>query len=220
MASNVNQPPDAQDQAAAHQSGAVPTRRQMLRRVGAASPVLMTMVSLPVHADPIGFPGDVCINPSGFISQNTFNSRHPGGLPPPCTTLGPTHFQNLARGSWPAGTSTLVFSAVFGGIESPMVAPNTLRPMAAPSKLPPSVTGTTLSEVLAVGSPYTAFTKYCVAAFLNTKAGTPGFPMTQAQSQALWPTIRGPLPGTPFPALSLGWNEATTVSWLQTVMSV
>ena len=176
------------------QPSAGASRRQLLKGAGAASPVVLTMVSAPVRA------ADLCLNPSGFISQNTFNSRHPGGMPHPCTTNGPSYFNSLDGSSWPSGVvkATATFNAIF--------------PLPAISGNPK------LTDVL-TGSD--SFAKYCVAAYLNTKYSTPppGFPMTNAQALAMWPTIRGAPPTTPFPPTSLGWDETKTLAWLASVMS-
>ena len=194
MSSDNKPPSQSVNSSALSQSSAGASRRQLLKGAGAASPVVLTMVSAPVRA------ADLCLNPSGFISQNTFNSRHPGGMPHPCTTNGPSYFNNLAQGSWPPSVNkgSARFNAIFPA---------------------PAISGNPkLTDVL-TGSD--SFAKYCVAAYLNTKYSSPppGFPMTNAQALAMWPTIRGTPPTTPFPPASLGWDETKTLAWLATVMS-
>ncbi|MGS0755417.1 hypothetical protein ACVBEH_12400 [Roseateles sp. GG27B] len=109
--------------------------RRRFARAGVAVPVVLTMASLPVHADAI------CINPSGFISQSTYASRHPGGTPQPCSTMGPVQWAAAADMVWPGGalTKSMLFSAVFGG-------------------------GAT-TPLLAVVTSGSDFDKYCVAAY-------------------------------------------------------
>ncbi len=194
MSSDNKSPSQSVNSPSLSPSSAGASRRQLLKGAGAASPVVLTMVSAPVRA------ADLCLNPSGFISQNTFNSRHPGGTPHPCTTNGPSYFNALGSRSWPSGVNknSTKFNDTFGGTSFP--------------------TSTTLADVL-TGSDL--FAKYCVAAYLNTKYASPppGFPMTNAQALAMWPTIRGGSPTTPFPPASLGWDETKTLAWLATVMS-
>ena len=170
------------------------SRRRFAKAAATAAPVVLTMVSLPVYAAPI------CINPSGFISQNTYASRHPGGTPPPCATLGPTDWAAAANDVWPGGrpTKQKPFKDVFGGTSS-----------------------ATLIDVVNNG---TVFDKYCVAAFLNaSKGNVPNFPLSPQQSRGLWGTIKGvALPAEAvapnIPVTSPVWGEATAVLWLKTVM--
>jgi hypothetical protein len=173
------------------------SRRLLLRRsLGVATPVVLTLASLPSHA------AAGCVNPSGFISNATFNSRHPGGVV--CTTNGPTYFSSLDDALWPkagnVSSATQRFAIVFKGS-------------------PSSSRSTTLKEIL-IG-PYSNYAKYCVAAYANALRPPVGYPMTVDQASALWVTIKGggssPLPA--FPQPSLGWDETKTLNWLTTVMN-
>ena len=189
-------PGDAPDAAS---PSAAPTRRLLLRRgLGVATPVVLTLASLPSHA------AAACINPSGFISRATFNSRHPGGVV--CTTNGPTHFAGLADTSWPTSggqsAAGLTFMAVFNSI-------------------PPGGTGSTTLKVVLNGS-YGNFAKYCVALYANALSPPTGFLTTVAQARALWGTVsRLTLPAgtSSFPQPPLDWTEPTALDWLATVMS-
>ncbi len=175
------------------------SRRLLLRRsLGVATPVVLTLASLPSHA------ADACINPSGFISRATFNSRHPGGVV--CTTNGPTYFANLDDAAWPqvAGVSaaTLTFKAVFNETASGGKRKVTLKAV---------LTGSSSN-----------FAKYCVAAYANALSPPVGYPMSVNQARALWVTIKGgvlPASTSPFPQASLGWDETKTLEWLQYVMN-
>ena len=178
---------------------AAPSRRLLLRRgLGAATPVMLTLASLPSHA------AAACINPSGFISRATFNSRHPGGVV--CTSNGPTHFAGLADTSWPTSggqsAAGLTFMAVFNSI-------------------PPGGTGsTTLKEVL--NGTYSNFAKYCVALYANALLPPTGFLTTVDQARALWGTVSGitiPSGTSSFPQPPLVWDVPTALDWLATVMS-
>lgn len=175
------------------------SRRLLLRRsLGAATPVVLTLASMPSHA------AAECVNPSGFISRATFNSRHPGGMV--CTTNGPTHFANLDNAAWPtsggSSAATEPFAAVFNAIP------------------PGGDSSTTLKAVLTGSS--TAYAKYCVAAYANALSPPVNYPMTVNQARALWVTIKGgtlPSGTTPFPQASLGWDETKTLDWLSSVMN-
>ena len=167
--------------------------RRRFARAGVAVPVVLTMASLPVHAAPL------CLNPSGFISQNTNLSRHPGSTV--CSTMGPVYWAAAADDVWPGGAAvkSTFFNSVFGGSSI-----------------------TTLIDVVTSGS---EFDKYCVAAFLNAKLTSPpaNFPLTLAQARGLWGTIKGsalPTGATApnIPVTSPAWDEATAVRWLKTVM--
>lgn len=174
------------------------SRRSLLRRsLGVATPVVMTLASLPSHA------AAECINPSGFISRATFNSRHPGGVV--CTTNGPAYFAGLDNTAWPTSggvsAATLRFTAVFNAVP------------------PGGARSTTLKAVLSSSS--SDFAKYCVAAYANALSPPVGYPMSGNQARALWVTIKGgtlPTSTSPFPQTSLGWDEAKTLDWLRSVM--
>jgi hypothetical protein len=184
--SNPSPAPSTSSEAAAPL--AQPSRRKLLLRVGAAAPVVLTAVSRPVHAT------GACINPSGFISVATFNSRHPNA--PVCTTRGPSSWLGTCNQSPRTAPYNSRFSTVFGGGRAD-----------------------NLRVVLGNGS---EFEKYCVAAFLNANARTPGFPITKPQAQAIWTTIMGGTPPTgttPYPATALGWDQTKTLAWLKALMS-
>lgn len=169
-----------------------PTRRAWLTRSAlVATPVVASLASAPVHAAT-----GVCVLPSGFISATTFLSRHPGAVV--CTSNGPTYWLNNP-GAWPASTpTTTVFSVAFpGALEGSMVAGTT-----------------TLLNVLA--GPFSNFVKYIIAALLNARNATSGFPLTDTQVIAVWNRFRnGGSPGLVPPS----WTEGDAVAWLATLMN-
>lgn len=188
MTAESNQSPEPSTSSQAAAQLAQPSRRKLLLRVGAAAPVVLTAVSRPVHAT------GACINPSGFISVATFNSRHPNA--PVCTSKGPTSWKSVCNNNPNTSPYNSRFSTVFGNGKTD-----------------------TLKTVLGNG---TEFERYCVAAFLNANAGTAGFPITKLQAQAIWSTIRGgtaPAGTVPYPATALGWDETKTLAWLKALMS-
>ena len=172
------------------------SRRLLLRRsLGVATPVVITLASLPSHA------AAECVNPSGFISRATFTSRHPGGVV--CTTNGPSYFGGLDNAAWPtsgrASAATQRFSEVFN------------------ANPPGGNHNTTLKAVLGGSS---VFARYCVAAYANALRPPMRYPITVDQARALWVTIKGGASAFPaFPQPSLGWDESTTLDWLSTVMN-
>ncbi len=176
-------------------SDAVPSdagRRAWLRKGAmAASPVLFSLASAPVHA------AGVCVLPSGFISVATFNSRHPGAMI--CVdNRGPNFWNANFPGIWPISapnTQTSLFSSVFFG-----------TPEA-------STSGLTIKAVLGSGS-FTTFTKYCIAGYLNARVGTLGFPLSDIQMVNVWGHFRG---GST-PLIPASWTEADAVTWLISLM--
>ena len=169
-------------------------RRAWLNRGAAAvTPVIASLASVPVHA--VG----TCVLPSGFVSAITFASRHPGASV--CVVEGPNYWHSNVSvdGVWPAGTTTALFTAVFGvaaGVESGIDAT------------------TTLDAVL--GGGFSLLAKYCIAAYLNASSGTVGFPLTTAQAIAIYGSYHGGL----FSSLLLpSWTEAQTLAWLQVLMT-
>lgn len=168
------------------------SRRLLLRRsLGVATPVVMTLASLPSHA------AAVCINPSGYISRDTFNSRHPGGTV--CTVQGPNYFASLGDASWPSGER---FAAIFGALAGPSAS-----------------RALTLKQVL-VGPTFSEFAKYCVAVYANARNPPLNFPVNVPQARALFKTITQgspPMGLAPFP--SFAWTEQQALEWLRTVMN-
>lgn len=171
-------------------------RRAWLRKgVVAASPVLVSLASAPVHA------AGVCVLPSGFISTATFNSRHPGGTP--CLVgLGPNYWNNPSNFSvWPTApapnTQTSLFSDIFfGSLESGMA-------------------GLTVKQVL--NGPFTPFAKYCIAGYLNARTNPLSFPLTDIQMVAIWHHYHGGIS----PLIPLNWGNtdlSLPTAWLQTLM--
>ena len=181
-------------------ASAAPSRRQLLKGLGAASPIILSVASGPVFAQ-VG--NVVCLNPSGFISQNTFLSRHP--MATTCSTSGPTFFRDLALASYPSDppdlrTVPFLSSSLFGpansGADSGLIG-----------------LGDVLKTVLGNTS-VSAFTKYAIAAYLNARI-QPGFPVSPAQALAAWKNFRG---GVPTPFIPPSWTEATAIAWYQTLM--
>ena len=168
------------------------SRRLLLRRsLGVATPVVMTLASLPSHA------AAVCINPSGFISQPTFNSRHPGGMV--CTVQGPNYFVALGDASWPSGEQ---FRLIFGALAGPSASRT--------QTLKQALVDPTISE----------FAKYCIALYANARNPPLNFPVNVSQARALFKTITQGSPPTglaPFPSFT--WTEQQALEWLRTVMN-
>lgn len=180
------------------------SRRLLLKGLGglgAASPIILSVASGPVHST---VTDGVCLTPSGFISQNTFLSRHPGAKT--CTNRGPTFYAGLTTADYPTApapnlqTTPFVNAALFGSSGS---APDTGVITA----------GMTLLAVLQ-NPGVSAFTKYSVAAYINARVLS-GFPMSPAQAIDVWKRFRAGV-GTPFVPAS--WSEATALAWLQTLM--
>lgn len=177
----------------------VASRRQLLKAVGAGSPVVLTLVSVPVQATQ-------CVMPSGYISATTFASRHPGGTV--CTTNGPNFFNaNGTATYWPTSspnTQSLQFSdaTLFGS-----------NPEGAAS----SHLTDTMKQVL--GSGYASvFTKYCIAAYLNARIGTANFPLTPTQALDLWKYFKGGTIARPS-WVPTAWDIGIALTWLQTQMN-
>lgn len=185
------QHPDQTSALAGVEGPVIPARRAWLARGAVmATPVIASLASAPVHA------AGVCVLPSGFISAATFLSRHPNA--PRCTSSGPTYWAGSFPAAWPMSppdTTTALFSATFGGsLESGMA-------------------GKTLKQVL--DGAFTAFAKYCVAAYLNARNGTAGFPLNDTQAVAVWGHFRG---GPSTSLIPMAWTEATALAWLGTLM--
>lgn len=172
-------------------------RRTLLRGAAAATPVLATVISTPVHAVD---PGGVCLNPSGFISQTTFSSRNPGSVTT-CVTSGPTYLIGLPSNSrfFPSSLRNAKFVDIFGSVGSETA-------IGSNSKL---------IDVLSSGTS-SALAKFCVAAYVNANGGAPGFPLTKEQAVAIWAHFRRGITASFIPSY---WGETThAIPWFQTLM--
>ena len=168
------------------------SRRAWLRRgVAVASPVVASLVSAPVYGACLN------LNPSGFVSANTFASRHPGEMV--CAFLGP-NFWIKSPTSWPGvDTANVKFQKLFGKNVEPAINNDAL----------------TLIDVLR-GTTYSDLAKYSIAAYLNASKPTPDFPLTTQGAVDVYNSYYpGPLKTPPLVA---GWTQDQTVSWLAMLM--
>ena len=227
MVRDVHEEFPPRDTAGASDPAAGSSRRQWLKGVGAASPVMLTLVSPPVRAN------DACILPSGFVSQNTYNSRHPDGNPPPCGN-GPNQY--LGQGTAGLGQQSQSDPGQSGN--APGQAPPTYNAAYWPTSRPntqttnfnsPNLFGSTNSNAFEAGlisknwtmwdvlnSPgVTPFTKYCIAAYLNARTGTPEFPLTPAQAIGVWRHFRTHSSSALVPS---SWTEDDALTWLRVLM--
>ena len=179
-------------------SGAAASRRVWLRRgLVAASPVVSSLVSMPVHA------ATACVLPSGFQSAATLKSRNPNATT--CTRdQGPNFWALRDLGLWPTGTA-----AVVGGVLTAILLKDAFG---VGKKVELNLNDPTLKEVLLGG---TMLAKYAVAAYLNALKPTPNFPLTAAQAIAVYKSYR---PGPVTAPLVLTWNELQAVDWLANLM--
>ena len=182
-------------------NAALQARRNVLRGgVGTAVPILATFVSGPVGAS-------TCMQPSGFVSVATFNSRNPNGLNN-CTGSSPALW--ISASTWPTGVvkgnttgdAGKGTGTKFNSIFSPAL--------------------TIDYSLLCVLGKYADPDPQLVAAagiaalWLNAKAGKTGTPAVFLPEGAvqLWANIGShggayypPAPGTP-------WTVAQTQAWL------
>ena len=171
------------------------SRRAWLRRgVAVASPVVATLASAPVYGA-----GCLALNPSGFVSASTFASRHPGEMV--CAFPGPNYWLGNLR-AWP-GSSPDTTKAKFVDVIGPAFGVDAAI-----------TSGTKLDAVL--GGNFSLLAKYCIAAYLNARSGTSGFPLTALQAGEVYKSYRG---GPVSTLLVTGWTETQTVAWLQILMT-
>jgi|GEM_PF-1504748 len=181
----------------ARSSGVSGSRRVWLRRgVLAASPVVASLISMPVHAG-------LCISASAMGSPGP-NSRPAKSVA--CNTLGPDSWVNNLS-IWPSGTTVTSNRGVTTSIllkDAFGVSPNA----------EPGPNNPTLNQVLlGVNS---QFGRYAVAAYLNAKKGIAGFPLTEQQAITVYKSYR---PGPVQAPLVLNWNELDALAWLKVLMS-
>lgn len=164
-------------------------RRAWLRKGAvAATPVLASLASAPVHA------AGVCVLPSGFISVATFNSRHPGAMT--CVGNRGPNYWAATPAAWTGPTlPSTPFLTVFISPEGGMTPAETMAAV---------LTGA-----------YSLLAKYSIAAYLNAELGTPGFPLLPAQVVAVWRHFRG---GPTTALIPPSWTELDAVTWLQSLM--
>lgn len=172
------------------------SRRAWLRRgVAVASPVVASLVSAPVYGACLN------LNPSGFVSQNTFDSRHPGQTV--CAFLGPNFWIKDSRVRTGGVFEKNTFEKVFGTDVEAAISSAKPKP--------------TLYDVLSGGMTYTDLAKYSIAAYLNASVNTANFPISAPQAKEIYHSYYpGPVKTPPLVA---GWNVKQTESWLAMLMS-
>ena len=182
-------------------SAALHARRKLLRGgLGSAVPVLATFVSGPVGAS-------TCMQPSGFVSVATFNSRNPNGLNN-CAGSSPSVW--ISTTYWPTGVTKGNTTGDAGKGTG-----TKFNSIFAPAL-------TIDYSLLVVLGKYTDPDPVLVAAagivalWLNAKAGKTGSPpvITSDDAVKLWANIGShggayypPAPGVP-------WTVAQTKAWL------
>ena len=173
------------------------SRRVWLRRgVAAASPVVASLVSVPVYA------AGACIGAKsmGSMAANSQNAKVTQGV---CTTQGPNYFLanfNTA-GVWPTNAKTAKFKDLFGNGES-------------------GVGNKTLKEVLELMGNNLEFAKYSIAAYLNVMKATLNFPFANGQQVVdVYKSYRGGTFSTLLVSAPKQWSEAETLSWLKILMT-
>lgn len=204
---NQRQSQAEQDQGGAGSESTVGlSRRRMLRRgLGVAAPVVATLASGPVSAG-------ACLNPSGFASLATFNSRHPTGMNN-CSGKSPSDWHALPAGSWPVpkfdvGGTTPVASTKFNDTIGAGGFGLTLGTNLNPS----------LDEILAqpfgTGGPLKV-APGIVALWLDTKANLVGSPpiFTVSQIATIWQSISTNF-GAYKPPTGTIWTQQQTVDWI------
>ena len=174
--------------------GAVPNvgRRRLLQAGVSTAPVLMTVLSRPVLAQP----GN-CQSPSGFVSGNASN---PGMET--CSGRTPLYWSGLTASQWPGTyTPTTLFTSVF-----------------APA-LNGNATLTFLQVLNTTGGPGNFIARLCVAAVLNVAAGPTFIPptvLTKATIVHIWHEYATTLHYSPVPLAS--WSDTEIIDYLTRIM--
>lgn len=189
---NTNQPTEQDDTNPVNPTVVGTSRRDWLRRGAvAATPVVASLASAPVYAA-----AGTCVLPSGFLSANTFTSRHPGATT--CAgDMGPSHWKSTST-TWPsAAARTATFLSVFG--------PNI-----------GSISTTATLETVVGGTD--DFSRYCVAAYLIavSSPAVTGYPLTSTQVIDIWKSYNG---GTKSAILVGSWTTTDVVTWLKSLMN-
>lgn len=185
------------------------SRRALLRAGAGASPVLLTLVSGPVAANPFGNHG-ACTLASSFVSVATFKSRNPTATTLDCASQNADYWRDLA-GSAPATPSlNVTVATLLGNTISSFNGMLVKDVLLAP--LPTSGTVQTTGELGTL--------QHLIALALNLNAGfiTAGAGFDLAYVQTIWTNYKFNGNRYKKPGSDIDWGDTELIAWARLLL--
>ncbi len=199
----------ADDQASTKVVGAGLSRRALLRAGAGASPVLLSLASGPVAANPFANNG-TCTLASSFVSVATFKSRNPTATTLRCAQQDADYWRSLAATAPATPSLNVTVSTLLGNTTSTyngmFVKDVLLAPL--PTSGPVQTTGElgTLQHLLALA--------------LNLNAGfmTAGAGFDLAYIQTIWSNYKFNGNRYKKPGSEIDWGDAEIIAWARLLL--
>ena len=185
------------------------SRRALLRAGAGASPVLLTLASGPVAANPFANNG-TCTLASSFVSVATFKSRNPNATSLSCASQNADYWRNLA-GTAPATPSlNVTVATLLGNTTSTHNSMIVKDVMLAP--LPTSGTVQTTGELGTL--------QHLLALALNLNAGfiTAGAGFDMAYIQTIWSNYKFNGNRYQKPGSNIDWGDTELIAWARLLL--
>lgn len=185
------------------------SRRALLRAGAGASPVLLTLASGPVAANPFANNG-TCTLASSFVSVATFKSRNPNATSLKCSSQNADYWRELAASAPATPALNVTVSALLGNTTSAFNGMLVKDVLLAP--LPTSGTVQTTGQLGTL--------QHLIALALNLNAGyiTPGAGFDLAYLQTLWSNYKFNGDRYKKPGSQIDWGDTEIIAWARLLL--
>jgi len=185
------------------------SRRALLRAGAGASPVLLTLASGPVAANPFANNG-TCTLASSFVSVATFKSRNPTATTLKCSAQNADYWRNLAVSAPATPALNVTVATLLGNTSSAYNAMLVKDVLLAP--LPTSGTVQTTGELGTL--------QHLIALALNLNAGfiTAGAGFDLAYLQTLWTNYKFNGNRYKKPGSQIDWGDTEIIAWARLLL--
>ncbi len=185
------------------------SRRALLRAGVGASPVLLTLASGPVAANPLVNPG-MCTLASSFVSVATFRSRNPNATSLQCSSLNADYWRGLAVSTPTTPALNVTVATLLGNTSSTynswLVKDVLLYPTPA-------------SPVQTTGEEGTLQHLIALALSINAPGGiTPGGGFDLAYVQTIWTNYKFNGNRYKKPGSQIDWGDTEIIAWARLLL--
>lgn len=185
------------------------SRRALLRAGAGASPVLLTLASGPVAANPFANNG-TCTLASSFVSVATFKSRNPQATSLKCSAQNADFWRNLAATQPATASLNETVVALLGAGSS---VPNTV--LVKDALLAPTPTNGPVQTTGELGT-----LQHLLALALNVNAGyiTAGAGFDLAYIRSIWTNYRLNTNRYVKPDSGINWGDTEIIAWARLLL--
>lgn len=200
---------NAESEAVAKAKASGLSRRALLRAGAGVSPVLLTLASGPVAANPFANNG-TCTLASSFVSVATFKSRNPNATSLKCSTENADYWRSLAVSAPATPALNVTVATLLGNTSSAYSAMLVKDVLLAP--LPTSGPVQTTGELGTL--------QHLIALALNLNAGfiTAGAGFDLAYLQTLWTNYKFNGNRYKKPGSQIDWGDTEIIAWARLLL--